>query len=420
MLRDSIARSIMLKVYFLYLLGVVSGVFYNIFGGEQRASALSGDTVHFALFAGLLVWTLVLVYPVYESICKLLMSRKLLLGMYLFAAISCCWAPNPFPSIREIFILLTLLISAAYLSLVFSPEEIVDLTAKVTAIFALTSIVAQFMQNPLIETFSLGWVGLYGHKNYFGVALVIGIAALLASRSRWSFGRWCMLLLFLILLMLVQSASAIVIGATVVGIYVFTKLPPFARLSLPVAGAVVTVGVIWTSNVEHVIQQFFDLINRDKTLTGRNDIWHFVSGQIMDRPLLGFGYLGFWVPHEDIIIANLGWNPGHSHNGFLDVILVFGIVGLFVFLAVLWDGVKCGVRVRVSSGSLAGTWLLMVIWLEFLNNMTEVNYVQPSLLWTLFVMAYFKCSIVDSERISIGSENMERGIFLEGGSLHGG
>jgi exopolysaccharide production protein ExoQ len=418
-LRNSRARSIILKVYFLYLLGVVSSAFYNIFG-KRQASALSGDTVHFALFAGLLVWTLVLVYPVYESIRKLLMSRKLLLGLYLFAAISCCWAPNPFPSVREIFILLTLLISAAYVSLVFSPEEIVDLTAKVTAIFALASIPAQFMQNPMFDTLTAGWVGLYGHKNLFGVAMAIGIAALLVSRSKWSFGRWCMLLLFLVLLILAQSASAIVMAGTVVAIYAFTKLPRFARLLVPFAGAVLTVGVIWTSNVDHVKQQFFDLINRDTTLTGRNDIWHFVSGQIMDRPLLGFGYLGFWVPHEDIIIANLGWDPGHSHNGFLDVILVFGIVGLFVLLAVLWDAVKCGVRVRVSTGSLAGTWLLMVIWLEFLNNMTEVDYVQPSLLWTLFVMTYFKCSLVESEQISIGGENTERVVSREGGLLHGG
>jgi O-antigen ligase len=348
------------------------------------------------------------------------MSHKLLLGIYLFAAASCCWAPNPLSSVREFFLLLTLLIAAAYVSLVFSPEEIVDLTAKVSAIFALASIVGQFMLQPIFDTLSQGWVGLYGHKNLFGVGLAIGIASLLASRSKWGLSRWCMLLLFSVLLILAQSAAAILIVATVVGVYTLTKLPRFARLSLLIAAAFATLLVVWTSKVDNVMGQFFGVIGRDTTLTGRDEIWHFVWGKIMDRPLLGYGFVGFWAPHDDNIIANLGWNPGHSHNGLLDFILIFGIVGLFVLLAVLWDGVKCGLRVRVSSGSLAGTWLLMVIWLEFLNNLTEADYLGPTLLWTLFVMAYFTCSVVESRRISVRGEDTERVVFLDSNLLHGG
>lgn len=393
-------QSITLKLYFLYVLGIASDVIANCFG-KPKTSALSGNIVHFALSMGLLAWTLVLAYPVYESIRRALMSRKLLLGMYLYAAISCFWSPDPIASVREFFLLLTLLISAAYISLVFSPEEIVDLTAKASAIFALASIVGQFMLNRMEVTLTEGWVGLYGHKNLFGAAIATGIASLLASRSKWSLSRWLMLLLFLVLLMLAQSASAIVIGATVIGIYAFTKMPRLARLSVPFAAAVASVGVVWTSNVNHVVQQFFELLSRDRTFTGRGDIWHFVYGQIMDRPLLGYGYLGFWLPREDTIIANLGWDPGHSHNGFLDIILVFGIVGLLVFLVLLWDSVECGLRVGVCSGSLAGSWLLMVIWLEFLNNLTEADYVGPTLLWTLFVIAYFSCSVVEIKQTPV-------------------
>ena len=413
-LGERMTRTIAQKLYFLYVLGIASNVIAACFG-KPEASALSGNTAHFALTVGLLTWTLVLAYPVYEDIRRVLMSRKLLLVMYLYVAISCFWSPDPIASVREFFLLLILLISAAYISLVFSPEEIVDLTAKVSAIFALASIVAQFMQYPIYITASGGWVGLYGHRNVFGVGLTMGIASLLTSRSKWGFMRWCMLLLFLILLIVVQSATAIIMSATVIGVYAFKRLPQLARLSLIFMAAIATVLVVWTSRVNQVVQLFFGLVNRDQTFTGRTDIWHFVSIQIMDRPLFGQGYLGFWGPHEDIVIANLGWNPGHAHNGFLNIILIFGIVGLFGFLAVLWDGLKGGLRVRSSSGSLAGSWLLLVIWLEFLNNMTEADYMEPSLVWTLFIMAYFTCSVAESKRISLPGENAGRIFFLDGG-----
>ena len=301
----------------------------------------------------------------------------------------------------------------------YRPEEIVDLTAKVSALFALASIVGQFTLFPVVDSLSVGWVGLYGHKNFFGVGMAIGIASLLASRSKWGFSRWCMLLLFLALLILARSATAIVIVAIVAGIYAFTKLPRFARLSLPVAAAVATVLVVWTSNVDNVMKQFFDLVGRDSSFTGRDKIWHFVSVQIGDRPLLGYGYQGFWLPHEDFVIANLGWDPGHAHNGFLDIILTFGIAGLFVFLAVLWDGVRRGVRARVHWGEFAGAWLLLVMCVEFLNNLTDVDYMGPTPLWTLFIIAYFSCSVAERKRISIRGENKEGVIFLEGGLLHG-
>jgi exopolysaccharide production protein ExoQ len=418
-LGDRMTRPIALKLYFLYVLGIASEVIANCFG-KPEASALSGNIVHFALSMGLLAWTVVLAYPVYEGIRRVLMSCKLLLAMYLYAAISCFWSPNPMASVREILLLLTLLISAAYISLVFSPEDIIDLTAKVSAIFALASIVAQFVQNPIYSTVLGGWIGLYGHRNFFGVGLTIGVASLLASRSRWGFMRWCMLLLFLILLIVVQSATAIVISASVIGIYAFKRLPRLARLSLAFATTVATVLVVWTSDVNHVIQLFLGLINRDRTFTGRTDIWYFDSTQIMNRPLFGHGYVGFWGPHKDIVIANLGWNPGHAHNGFLNIILIFGIVGLFGLLAVLWDGVKCGLCRSGSSGSLAGNWLLLVIWLEFLNNMTEADYVGPTPLWTLFVIAYFSCSVVEIKPMPSRGENAGRAAFPDGTSVQEG
>jgi exopolysaccharide production protein ExoQ len=412
-------RSIIPKLYFLFLFALVSKIFEGIFG-EPRPSALSSDTVHFALSTVLMGWTLTLAYPMYQSIRRVLMSHKLLLGMYLLAAISCCWSPDPISSVRLIFLPLVLLVSSAYLSLTFNPEEMVGLIAKASALFAVGSIVGQFMLNSVQDTLLQGWSGLYGHKNYLGVGMAIGIASLFALRTRWNFSRWCMLILFLVMLLLARSASASISALSVVGIFTIKRLPRFVRLSLPVVAAVALVSLIWTSDVDNFIQWVFNLVGKDTTLTGRNDIWYFVSVQMRDRPILGYGYQGFWSPHQDIVIANLGWNPGHAHNGFLDIILTLGLIGLFLLIAVLLDGVRCGRRVRVRWGDFAGGWLLLVMWLEVLNNMTEADYMGVAPLWTLFVIAYFSCSLAASKRISVRGENVETVIFPENALLQSG
>jgi len=400
-------RSFVPQIYFLYLFIIASNVLESIFG-EPRPSAISDDTVHFLLSNGLMAFTLIVVYPKYKRVSQLLLNHKLLLGIYLLATISCCWSPDPLASFRLVFLPLVLLVGSAYISLTFTPEQILDLTAKATSLFAVGSILGQLFLSSIEGTVLQGWTGIYGHRNYLGDGMVIGIAALLARRSKWGFRRACMFLLVLLLLLLSQSATAIVSAATVFAVVLFMKLPRFVRLALPVAAAVAIVMVVWTSSVDLALQQLFKFVGRDSTFTGRNVTWYWVLERIADRPILGYGFRGFWAPHKDIIIGALGWNPGHAHNGFLDIILTLGLVGLIMLLAILWDGVACGWRVRARCSEFAGTWLLLVIWLEFLNNLTGVDYMVPTApLWTVFTIAYFSCSLVESKRIAFRAQSVK-------------
>jgi exopolysaccharide production protein ExoQ len=75
----------------------------------------------------------------------------------------------------------------------------------------------------------------------------------------------------------------------------------------------------------------------DATLTGRTDFWPQVIDAIWERPLVGYGYQGFWQdwrgsanPAAHIINHN-GFVPPHSHSGYLEILLALGIVGLTLF-----------------------------------------------------------------------------------------
>jgi O-antigen ligase len=76
----------------------------------------------------------------------------------------------------------------------------------------------------------------------------------------------------------------------------------------------------------------------DPTLTQRTDIWSFAIRKIAERPWLGYGYEVFWGAGANSPSVREG--PGfvaqmpHAHNGYIDVVLQTGALGL-VLLAVL-------------------------------------------------------------------------------------
>ncbi len=70
-------------------------------------------------------------------------------------------------------------------------------------------------------------------------------------------------------------------------------------------------------------------LDRDSTLTGRTDVWASVLPARSERPLLGYGIGSFWTDERRHL-----YEIPTAHNGYLDVLLDLGEVGLV--LCVIW------------------------------------------------------------------------------------
>ena len=66
-------------------------------------------------------------------------------------------------------------------------------------------------------------------------------------------------------------------------------------------------------------------LGRGQTLTGRSEIWAFLVPIAMQKSILGHGFGGFWTS------AMSEAAKGPAHNGYLDIILNLGFVGLILF-----------------------------------------------------------------------------------------
>ncbi|KTT97315.1 O-antigen ligase family protein [Sphingomonas sanguinis] len=123
-------------------------------------------------------------------------------------------------------------------------------------------------------------------------------------------------------------------------------------------------------------------VGRDATLTGRTEIWELTWNAGLQRPLLGYGYLSFWQDYigENGLLARLGmWEIAEAHNGFIEVLLSTGFVGLtLVVVVMLYLLVRSftGMILRPSNGN-AEAALLLVLNIV-LENFTESVYLAPN------------------------------------------
>jgi O-antigen ligase len=138
----------------------------------------------------------------------------------------------------------------------------------------------------------------------------------------------------------------------------------------------------------------------DATLTQRTELWFYLQRNIMAHPLLGSGWGAFWDTGAEInpINAPLGsWvlkpEINTAHNGYLDVWLQVGLVGLVLQLVVLlrffwvYGALLRRPDLGAATQRLFGTLFAVVIVLV-LYNFDESILFQPShTLSSLFILA---------------------------------
>ena len=189
------------------------------------------------------------------------------------------------------------------------------------------------------------WVGVGLQKNHLALLCIISAVFLIWTLvRRWS-GRdnpatkyqtlidAFLLILIMLLLMgprvtLTYSAtSTVVLGLAVLtlsGLHILRKRSS-TLVSRPLKIFVIIIIIYGT--LTPFLGKLFVLdvssaLNRDATLTGRSDIWASLVPFALSRPVLGHGFGGFWTSEMRAIAMS------NAHNGYLDVILNLGFVGL--------------------------------------------------------------------------------------------
>ncbi|MGB8030179.1 MAG: O-antigen ligase family protein [Terracidiphilus sp.] len=127
------------------------------------------------------------------------------------------------------------------------------------------------------------------------------------------------------------------------------------------------------------------VVGKDPTLTDRTEIWAFLLN-MHTNPLLGTGYESFWLGSRlKLFWENSGQGQiNEAHNGFLEMYLNLGLIGVFLISAILVSNYRKAVRNLRHVSSIApfslAFWLVMVFYC-----VTEAGF-RSGLMWSVFLL----------------------------------
>jgi O-antigen ligase len=130
-------------------------------------------------------------------------------------------------------------------------------------------------------------------------------------------------------------------------------------------------------------------LGRSADLTGRADLWHWVVLMIGDRPMLGYGFSGFWKGASEqsaVVEDRIGWSPVYAHNGYLEITLSLGLAGLLLFLWLAATGLRRAISLAKGAETLPELWPLAFLIYFLIHNLGECTILwQNSLEWAVCV-----------------------------------
>jgi exopolysaccharide production protein ExoQ len=237
------------------------------------------------------------------------------------------------------------------------------------------------------------WQGLFEYKNALGsmmaLAILVEWVRPAVTRTAKAF-KGASFLLAAVLLRFSDSVTPLValIGALLLlEIYKFAAL----RLRIPLyavfLGTIVVVGAgvtLLVANSDTVAS----VLGRSSNLTGRTEIWSMVVSFIPEHPILGYGYNGFWQgasPESTEVNRVMRGLVMYSHNGYLEMLLNLGAVGLLLTLALLAIGMKRALHFSEQNQTGTELWPLAFLFYFIFHNLGECTILIQDIEWAIFV-----------------------------------
>jgi O-antigen ligase len=348
--------------------------------GADALKPGSSDIVSTVTQLAILVVLLVILTVRHRRFRPLLRPLLPALVIVLLCIASTAWSDNPVQTLRRSMTLGGCTLFGTYLLMTFGMRGAVTLAGQCAVFLGGLSLLT-FIAVPSIgrET-ALGYEramrGVFSQKNPMAECMLLGLTCfcyrLLTEGIRLR--HLAALALLLLCIALGRSATSLAVAALVLfaTAWLGTARHPRSRLVLAFGAlwttlAVVTIGLIGPELVFHAV-------GRDASLTGRGPLWHEVLRVIAKRPLLGHGYAGFW--NEDsrevqYLWLKIGWQAPDAHDGYLDVAVELGLVGLLLY-ALMWGRVMFGALAALRARTLPeAPWAVLFMLANLVLNLDE-------------------------------------------------
>ncbi|OGL43428.1 MAG: hypothetical protein A2W05_00345 [Candidatus Schekmanbacteria bacterium RBG_16_38_10] len=273
----------------------------------------------------------------------------------------------------------------------------------------------------------LMWVGVTQQKNGLGRLCLISVFFLvwtLARRLRGHDGftskrqTYADVFVLIVALWLLKgppnSYPATAFVALSAGLLVFwgllwikkSRVIMVTSIFIPIIALGIVFGTVTLFVNGSTIGHFTSTLGREESLTGRTDVWAELLPVVMQSPIWGSGFGGFWTPK-----TREAFRISEGHSGYLDVLIELGFVGLLLFSIFLLSSCRKAQRALSDDfdwASLSICFFLMAV----IHNITESSinsFTSHLTAILLFLNASFTSKVAHSPReVQYHSPNISR------------
>jgi O-antigen ligase len=313
--------------------------------------------------------------------------------------ISYQWSIWQKKSLEEALIQWMMFLTCILIANTFSLTSIIH-TCKKAAVVVITINVLFVIISPNGAFSAAGMVGIYNHKNAFGLIISMCIFFLIFSeegrRSKIDVIFICVALGLLALSF--SKTSIVLLIFSSLCAYIITLIPkPFiTRLSRDL----LYVGLCILLLVFIMLVIFrFDVLNYlyynmdEELMTGRGKLWLTMLLHAEDNLVTGFGFNSVWGKQDyseiyftDLFLYNPLWveELAAADGGYIDLILSIGLIGIFLFFNFLF---YTFINIHNFHPTAQFKWLLAIFIFIVIHNVTETTFLlSTNVLWFMVIL----------------------------------
>jgi exopolysaccharide production protein ExoQ len=348
--------------------------------------------INLALFCLICLVLIVFRFP---SVLALARRLKIVLAFPVLAILSCAWSADPRQSMVSGLILLIFTMFAIYVASRFSFQRQLELVMLVGMV-ALPTSIALALLVPTVGTTEAGWRGIFGHKQMCAAVSTLWLITALHWKSSGMYHktlRAVCVVMSGVLIVMSQSrtgwALALVALLLSGAISLLQKMPAKQGLLLLLFG--VPLAVIAAYGLHAHSSIVLAAVGKDSTLTERTTIWAAVWDAALRHPILGYGFAAFWKglygPSQNIVLV-VGWGLEQAQDGFLDIWLQIGAVGIVLLVSIIGRAMRNALHGFYSEGNERYVrWCIVIILSTLIYNIGESSVGLLNMTWFLFLLA---------------------------------
>lgn len=329
-----------------------------------------------------------------RNILPILKNSWPYISFVIFASVSIAWAQDPNDAFQ-----VTRYFAATFVGAICAVAAIRGnlrvffqwATPYLLAVLVASIFLCRTFPGTYIEVETGRWLGVTSHPNALGVA---SLATIWCSLSLFALSQSVVFRLIsvagiaaaLICLKgtdsMTSTISSLGVALTFVYILFISRLKKGWRsfligASLLIFFSVVILMVYWPEVLP--IQQAFDLAGRDRSFTGRTTLWNIAFELFHIRPVFGWGF-----DHLRDVEIIYGVQLRHLHNGYLDLLVRGGLVGVTLVLITIMV-LAARILRTLSTDRIAGVVLASGLGMILIHNVAEGSFgTGMNTLWLLY------------------------------------